>query len=237
VARIALAGGRLPADLVLPDGVTGVVAFAHGSESSRHDPANRAIAQALNLRGLGTILVDLMIAEEEPAGLMTAEEEPAGLITAEEEPAGLITAEEEPAGVVSAEEEPAGVGVLADRLVAVVDWLGEHGPTSDLEVGLFGAGAGAAVVLLAAAARPDPVRAVVCHGGRPDLVGPALVEVAAPTLFLVGERDVEGIELDREACATMTVTAELRIVPGDVDRVAEQAGGWFAGHLEPRPAH
>lgn len=202
-----MAGGRLPADLVLPDGATGVVAFAHGSESSRHDPANRAMAEALNLRGLGTILVDLMIAEEKPAGLMTAE------------------------------EEPAGVGALADRLVAVVDWLGEHGPTSDLEVGLFGAGAGAAVVLLAAAARPDPVRAVVCHGGRPDLVGPALVEVAAPTLFLVGERDVDGIELDREACATMTVTAELRIVPGDVDRVAEQAGDWFAGHLEPRPAH
>ncbi|MEV8509865.1 hydrolase [Actinoplanes sp. NPDC051475] len=207
MARIAVAGGRLPADLVLPDGATGVVAFAHGSESSRHDPANRAMAEALNLRGLGTILVDLMIAEEKPAGLMTAE------------------------------EEPAGVGALADRLVAVVDWLGEHGPTSDLEVGLFGAGAGAAVVLLAAAARPDPVRAVVCHGGRPDLVGPALVEVAAPTLFLVGERDVDGIELDREACATMTVTAELRIVPGDVDRVAEQAGDWFAGHLEPRPAH
>ncbi|MFI7603359.1 hydrolase [Actinoplanes sp. NPDC049681] len=125
----------------------------------------------------------------------------------------------------------------ADRLAGVVDWLGEYGPTADLEVGLFGAGAGAAAVLLAAAARPDPVRAVVCHGGRPDLAGPALIEVAAPTLFLVGERDGEGLELDRQACATMTVAVELRIVPGGGDQVAEQAGEWFAGHLERRPAH
>lgn len=200
-----MAGGRLPADMVLPDGATGVVAFAPGS--SRHDPADRAVAEALNRRGLGRVLIDSVIDEEKAAG------------------------------VASAAEEPAGIGAPADRLVAVVDWLGEHGPTSDLEVGLFGAGAGAAVVLLAAAARPDPVRAVVCHGGRPDLAGPALVDVAAPTLFLVGERDVGGIELDREACATMTVTAELRIVPGNGDQVAEQAGEWFAGHLEPRRAH
>lgn len=212
-----MAGGRLPADMVLPDGATGVVAFAPGSESSRRDPANRAVAEALNRRGLGTVLIDLVIAEEKPAGV-------------------VVSDEERPAGIVI-DDEKAGIGALADRLAAVVDWLGEHGPTSDLEVGLFGAGAGVAVVLLAAAARPDPVRAVVCHGGRPHLAGPALVEVAAPTLFLVGERDVEGIELDREACATMTVTAELRIVPGNVDQVAEQAGEWFAGHLEPRPAH
>ena len=44
-ARIPLPGGiALDADLVVPDGVAGVVVFAHGSGSSRHSVRNRAVA-------------------------------------------------------------------------------------------------------------------------------------------------------------------------------------------------
>jgi len=80
------------------------------------------------------------------------------------------------------------IGLLADRLVGVIDWLREEPPTAALPVGLFGASTGAVAALVAAAARPDTVRAVVSRGGRPDLAGPALAQVRAPTLLIVGER-------------------------------------------------
>ncbi len=60
-----IAGARLPGSLVIPDRVAGVVVFAHGSGSSRHSPRNRFVADVLNRAGLGTLLVDLLTADEE----------------------------------------------------------------------------------------------------------------------------------------------------------------------------
>jgi len=55
---------RLPGDLVVPAGASGVVVFAHGSGSSRHSPRNRAVAAMLNQAGLGTLLFDLLTPDE-----------------------------------------------------------------------------------------------------------------------------------------------------------------------------
>ena len=55
---------QLPGHLTLPGQPQGVVAFAHGSGSSRHSPRNRYVATALNRAGLGTLLFDLLTAEE-----------------------------------------------------------------------------------------------------------------------------------------------------------------------------
>ena len=52
-------------DLSVPAAATGVVIFAHGSGSSRHSPRNRYVADMLNEVGLGTLLIDLLKAEEE----------------------------------------------------------------------------------------------------------------------------------------------------------------------------
>jgi dienelactone hydrolase len=61
--------------------------------------------------------------------------------------------------------------------------------TRHLRVGYFGASTGAAAALVAAAARPDAVDAIVSRGGRLDLAGPALAaHVRAPTLLIVGEQ-------------------------------------------------
>jgi putative phosphoribosyl transferase len=57
-------GVGLPGSLVVPDGATGVVVFAHGSGSSRHSPRNQAVAAALQRAGLGTLLFDLLTPEE-----------------------------------------------------------------------------------------------------------------------------------------------------------------------------
>lgn len=132
------------------------------------------------------------------------------------------------------------VGLLADRLVGIVDWLGAQPATAARPVGLFGASTGAAAALVAAASRPGIIGAVVSRGGRPDLAGPALIQVAAPTLLLVGELDTAVRELNEQARNAMTVRTELRIVPGAthlfeepgaLDVVAEEAAGWFITHF------
>jgi putative phosphoribosyl transferase len=59
----------LNGDLVVPDGATGIVLFAHGSGSSRHSPRNRFVAEALQAAGLATLLIDLLTLEEETIDL------------------------------------------------------------------------------------------------------------------------------------------------------------------------
>ncbi|MFC3995849.1 dienelactone hydrolase family protein [Nocardiopsis sediminis] len=54
----------LPGDLAIGPEASGVVLFAHGSGSSRHSPRNRAVADALNTTGFGTLLIDLLTEEE-----------------------------------------------------------------------------------------------------------------------------------------------------------------------------
>jgi pimeloyl-ACP methyl ester carboxylesterase len=130
--------------------------------------------------------------------------------------------------------------MLADRLIGIVDRLGGEPETAGLRVGLFGASTGAAAALVAAASRPDQVAAVVSRGGRPDLAGPALIQVTAPTLLLVGELDLPVRDLNEQARNAMTVHTELRIIPGathlfeepgTLDLVAGEAGAWFTTYL------
>ncbi|WP_190818871.1 dienelactone hydrolase family protein [Saccharopolyspora pogona] len=56
--------GNLEGDLVVPPPARAVVLFAHGSGSSRHSPRNRAVAESLQDRGFGTLLLDLLTPEE-----------------------------------------------------------------------------------------------------------------------------------------------------------------------------
>jgi len=65
-------GARLEGDLNLPAGARAVVLFAHGSGSSRHSSRNRFVARELQAGGLGTLLIDLLTAEEERVDRMTA---------------------------------------------------------------------------------------------------------------------------------------------------------------------
>lgn len=64
---------ELAGNLEVPDGARGIVLFAHGSGSSRQSPRNRAVAGSLRRAGLGTLLLDLLTAEEEQTDLLTAE--------------------------------------------------------------------------------------------------------------------------------------------------------------------
>jgi dienelactone hydrolase len=69
--RIPVHGFELDADLAGPDTPTGVIAFAHGSGSSRHSPRNREVAAVLQDAGFATLLADLLTPEEEQADMRT----------------------------------------------------------------------------------------------------------------------------------------------------------------------
>jgi len=132
------------------------------------------------------------------------------------------------------------IELLAERLVGATDWLTQRSDTRGLAIGYFGASTGAAGALVAACKRADVVGAIVSRGGRPDLAGPALPRVRAPTLLIVGGNDVEVIELNRMALSQLRCEKQLVIVPGAshlfeepgaLDEVAQLAREWFERHL------
>src|SRR5438128_1667445 len=68
---IPLKGVKLGGELHLPANSAGLVLFAHGSGSSRHSPRNQYVARLLQDAGVGTLLFDLLTAEEEQAEAYT----------------------------------------------------------------------------------------------------------------------------------------------------------------------
>jgi dienelactone hydrolase len=132
------------------------------------------------------------------------------------------------------------ISLLGRRVVDVIDWVLEQEALAGLPVGMFGASTGAAAALMAAAIRPDTVRAVVSRGGRPDLAGPHLRAVRAPTLLIIGGLDRVVIDLNRAAMHVLARDTRLEIIPGAghlfaepgaLQRVADLAAGWFDRHL------
>lgn len=203
---------ELDGDLAAPAGAQGIVAFAHGSGSSRRSPRNRQVAAALQKAGLATLLFDLLTSAEEEVDLRTR-------------------------------EHRFDIDLLADRLAGATQWLAEEAPTGDLPVGYFGASTGAAAALVAATRMPDRVSAVVSRGGRPDLAGPALEEVACPVQLIVGGADTQVLELNRQAAAAIPGSVDLEIVPGAshlfeepgaLEAVSQLAGDFLTEHLSRR---
>lgn len=64
---------QLRGDLIVPEGASGVVLFAHGTGSSRRSPRNRLVAEALGESGLATLLMDLLTEPEETREAETGE--------------------------------------------------------------------------------------------------------------------------------------------------------------------
>jgi putative phosphoribosyl transferase len=133
------------------------------------------------------------------------------------------------------------IALLAGRMLDVTTEM-RTTPGIPHRLGYFGASTGAAAALYAAADPAAPVAAIVSRGGRPDLAGPKLAQVRAPTLLIVGGLDQAVIELNRAAQSDLRCENQLRIVPGathlfeepgTLDAVARLASSWFADHFAP----
>jgi putative phosphoribosyl transferase len=132
------------------------------------------------------------------------------------------------------------IELLASRLIGVTRWLCRQPGAEGLPVGYLGASTGAAAALWAAADPGAEVAAVVSRGGRPDLAGPRLSEVRAPTLLIVGGDDQVVLGLNREAQTRLRCENQLVVIPGathlfeepgTLRAAAEAARGWLSGHL------
>ncbi|MFP2963231.1 dienelactone hydrolase family protein [Myxococcus sp. 1LA] len=129
---------------------------------------------------------------------------------------------------------------LARRLAAVTMWADAQPELAALRMGYFGSSTGAAAALVAAALHPDRIHAVVSRGGRPDLAGPVLQRVQAPTLLLVGGQDVGVLELNEASLARLEGLKGIQIIPGAthlfeepgaLEQVARLAAAWFLRFL------
>src|SRR4030095_10453785 len=114
------------------------------------------------------------------------------------------------------------IDLLADRLITVTHWLRSPPATEKLHLGYFCRSLGAPAALVAAGREPQFVEAIVSRGGRPDLAGPWLKKVQAPTLLIVGGNDKVVIELNYQAAAELRAEHRLEIIPN-------------AGHLFEEP--
>jgi dienelactone hydrolase len=130
------------------------------------------------------------------------------------------------------------VPLLASRLAAATLAIADHADTPPWR-GYFGASTGAAAALVAAATTPAAVQAVVSRGGRPDLAGPALERVRAPTLLIVGGADTLVLGMNEVALRELQCTKALAVVPGAthlfaepgaLDDVCDHATAWFGRH-------
>ncbi|HEY7912423.1 MAG TPA: hypothetical protein VIG62_10985 [Blastocatellia bacterium] len=201
--------------LGLPREAIGLVVFAHGGGGGRLSPRNNYVARRLRESGIGTLLMDLVMVDE-----------------------------------VEGKARGVDIDVLAQRILITTDWLAESPDTKHLRVGYFGADTGAGVVLIAAArtgiegavpitGEPGPC-AVVCRGGRPELAGPYLPYVQAPTLLIAGGDDEPVVTLNKEAYEQLRCEKQLFVIPGAthlfeepgaLDEVARVTAEWFARNL------
>jgi putative phosphoribosyl transferase len=210
LVRVPARGVLLEGELSLPATARGLVVFAHGTGSSRHSPRNKFVAQ--------------VIRDDASMGTLLVD-----LLGAREAALDARTA-----------ELRFDIPFLARRVTTIIGWALADERTRGLPIALFGASTGAAAALVAAADRPDDVRAVVSRGGRPDLAGDALPRVQAPTLMIVGGNDATVLELNRKALAAMTCERRIEIVqgadhlfeePGKLGEVVRLASPWLARHL------
>jgi putative phosphoribosyl transferase len=215
----------LQGNLTIPKVAKGIVLFAHGSGSTRHSPRNNYVADALNNDGLATLLADLLTPEEEEADVRIQK--------IQCKIPGLVL-------------NKFNIKLLANRLIAIIDWVLQNSDTQNLILGYFGASTGVAAALVAAAATQyqEIVAALVSRSGRPDLAGVDYLRlVKAPTLFIVGGNDykqvidwnknaLKDLGSEKKKLVVVPNASHLFEEPGTLEEVARVASGWFRCYFQ-----
>jgi putative phosphoribosyl transferase len=203
-ARVPVGRVTLDATLGVPTGPRGLVVFAHGSGSSRLSPRNRFVAEALNRRGIATVLADLLTEPEaESRGNVFDVELLAGRLR-EVARWGLA----EVGGALPLGYFGASTGAAAALIAAV-----EDPPV-------------AAVV--SRGGRPDLAGAALAKVKAPTL----LIVGGADEVVLELNRQALAALRCRKELAIVPGATHLFEEPGALEQVAELAGAWFAGTLQ-----
>jgi putative phosphoribosyl transferase len=204
--RLDVAGVSLGGTLTLPEAARGLVVFAHGSGSSRFSPRNRQVADVLHAAGIGTLLMDLLTAEEEQVDLRTSELR-----------FDIALLGERVVGAVD--------WAVAEHAVP----LGAFGASTGAAAALVGAAERPGLVraVVSRGGRPD-----LAGDALPRVRAPTLLIVGGddPVVLDLNRRAMELLEADIRL-EVVPGASHLFEEPGTLDRVAELARDWFAERL------
>ena len=204
-ASLALGPVLLPGDLVVPAEAIGVVAFAHGSGSSRRSPRNVQVARRLNDAGVGTLLFDLLMPEEgedranvfDIALLAERLEGAARWLREQPETAGA------PVGFFGASTGAAAALVAASRLGSEVSAIVSRG------------------------GRPDLAGDALPHVSAPTL----LIVGGNDIQVLALNREAEWRLRCEKRLDVVPGATHVFEEPGALEAVADLAAGWFVRYL------
>jgi pimeloyl-ACP methyl ester carboxylesterase len=203
----------LEGTLTLPANARGLVLFAHGSGSSRFSPRNRFVAAALNAGGLGTLLFDLLTAEEEERDAITAELRFDIELLADR----LVAATD---------------WVLAHREIRSLE-LGYFGSSTGAAAALIAATARPDVVraVVSRGGRPDLARPILGEVRAPTLL---IVGGNDDVVIELNEEAADRLRCEAELRIVPGAT-HLFEEPGALEEVASLARDWFTAHLAAAP--
>jgi putative phosphoribosyl transferase len=207
---IAAGSARLPGDLSTPGGGAGMVLFAHGSGSGRRSPRNRFVADVLATAGLGTLLFDLLTAEEERDRANVFD---IGLL------AGRLGA-----ATRWMHEQP---GLAGAR-------VGYFGASTGAAAALWAAAepGGEVAAVVSRGGRPDLAMPRVAGVRAPTL----LIVGALDDVVLGLNREAQRHLRCENHLAVVPGASHLFEEPGTLERAAGLARDWFTRYLAPAPA-
>jgi len=200
IAPLGLAG-----TLVLPAGARGVVLFAHGSGSSRLSPRNRSVAEALQARGLGTLLFDLL--SEAEARLRARVFDIPLLAERLLQATAWVTRQPEAAGLP----------------------VGYFGASTGAAAALVAAGAGEHPIgaVVSRGGRPDLAGDSLANVRAPTLL---VVGSHDPEVLELNRQALVELRCVKELAIVRGAT-HLFEEPGTLEEVMVLAGDWFVRHL------
>ncbi|MDM7924080.1 MAG: dienelactone hydrolase family protein [Pyrinomonadaceae bacterium] len=200
---------KLDGTLHIPPEAAGVVIFAHGSGSSRHSPRNKFVAEVIRNAGVGTLLFDLLSADEESVDVYTRQFRfdiamLAGRLT---DAANWLRSQEETAGLnIDYFGSSTGGGAA---LVAAAELEGEIG------------------AVVSRGGRPD-----LAGDALPHVTAPVLLIVGGLDSVVI---ELNRLAYDRLKCereiAIVQGATHLFEEPGKLEEVARLAADWFRRHL------
>jgi pimeloyl-ACP methyl ester carboxylesterase len=196
---------RLPALFTLPRSACGIVAFAHGSGSGRFSPRNMAVAAALNARGFGTLLLDLLTEAEtaDRASVFNISLLANRLSTAIDWILDSAELRRLPLGLFGASTGAAAALVAAARYGDVIRAVVSRG------------------------GRPDLARGILATVTAPTL----LIVGGADTEVLAMNREAYDLIRGPKALEIVAGASHLFPEPGALERVTEYAGLWYQRYL------
>jgi putative phosphoribosyl transferase len=208
---IQLKGVKLGGELHLPPDAVGLVLFAHGSGSSRFSPRNQFVARRFRENRLGTLLFDLLTAEEEQAEAYTRHFR---------------------FNIPFLSGRLVGATRWAlDRATARDINVGYFGSSTGAAAALMAAGELRETIsaVVSRGGRPDLATDALEHVAAPTLL---IVGGEDASILPLNEDSLDRLQCEK-ALRIIPNATHLFEEPGALEQVAEMAAEWFASHLHP----